>query len=73
MIKRSSNYDKDEFKEKLGLQMTLPPPPKVCSMKPLENYRALFTYIYIEHKGTIGLGSNGLTKAREKIEPWAHC
>ena len=35
--------------------------PKVCSTKPLFNSKALFTHIYIEHKGTIGLWSNGLT------------
>ena len=29
--------------------------PKVCSTKTLVNSKALFTHIYIEHKGTIGL------------------
>ena len=29
---------------------------------------SIHLYIYIEHKGIIGFWSNGLTKAREKIE-----
>ena len=32
----------------------------------------LYLLIYIEHKRPIEFGSNEFTKAREKIEPWAH-
>ena len=43
---------------------------KVCSTKPY-SIVGLYLLIYIEHKGTKWLWSNGFTKAREKIEPWA--
>ena len=62
---------RDEIKEMLELKIDLSLSQK-CVLSNLflkKNYMALFTYIYIEHKRIIGLWSNGITKAREKIEP----
>ena len=65
----------DEIEEKLRLKIVfsffpkhvLPNPYKILGL-----YFLIYIYIYIKHKEKIGLWSNGLTKAREKIEQWTH-
>ena len=46
--------------------------PKVCSTTPYKIIGFYYIYIFIYHKGTIGLWSNRLTKSKEKIEQWVH-
>ena len=43
------------------------PSLQACSTKPLKII-GFYLFIYIEHKGAIGLGSNEFIKAKEKIE-----
>ena len=58
---------RDEIKEMLGLKIVLSFSPKCVLPNPCK-ILGLYVLIYIKHKGTIGLLSNGLTKARAKIE-----
>ena len=61
----------DEIEEKIGLKIVISFSLK-CVLSNLGKILGLYLLIYIEHKRTIRLWSNGLTKAREKIEPWAY-
>ena len=56
----------DEIKEKLGLKLVISFSPKCVISNPCQILK-LYVLIYIEHEGTIGLWSNGLTEVREKI------
>ena len=64
----SPKYARDEIKEKLGLKMVISFSPKHVVPNPCEII-GLYLLINIKHKGTIGFLFNGLTRAREKIEP----
>ena len=53
----------------LGLKIVFSLSPKCVILNP-RKILGFYLLIYIKHKGTIGLWSNELTKAREKVEPY---